>query len=178
MSKIEFFPLNREAINDGDVYERNPGFSEALKNIVDKDINLLNKKLDTINVEVAKILALTGTLKEEKLEYDVTKIDDFISYLETKIGDIIIEKGSIKIGLFTTNKKFKRERIQTLESSIETLHKYQDDLLMIKKEYEKIVQRKDNVDGIEFETKEDDKTVQNPLERTVNFYIKKQENSN
>ena len=99
------------------------------------------------------------------------------SSIAKKIGDIIIEKGNIKIGIFSTNKKLKRERILMLEDSINKLHKYQDDLLSLKKEYEKIIQRRDAVDGIEFE-EVDEKVTQNPLERTVNFYMKNQEKSN
>lgn len=177
MSKIKFFPFNREVFDENATYESSSHFNEALKNIVDKDINMLNKKLTTMVNDIAKVLALTGTLGSQKLEYDITQIDDFISFLEVKIGDIIIEKGSIKIGLFSSNKKFKKERILMLEDSINKLHKYQDDLLSLKKEYEKIVKHKDNVDGVAFETK-NETTVQNPLERTINFYMKKQENSN
>ena len=152
-------------------------FNEALKNVVGKDINNLNEKISKMMTEVVKRLSVAGTTVNEQFEYDAKNIDMLIDFVETHISDLIIEKGSIKISFFTSNKKEKKIKIKTLEDVINYLTKCQDELIIIKKEYEKLAKRK--VENVEFSSDlKNDLPEEDPLERTINFYMKKQERSN
>lgn len=151
-------------------------FNAALKSVIQKDIDFLSKKIDNITKEITKRLAINGTTLEKKLEGKIQNIDALIIDVETLISNVIIEKNSIKIGVFTTNKKKLKERISKLEDSAEFLAKCQSDLISIKNEYTKLVERNLSIadDGIEPEDN-DDLPAEDPLERTINFYMNKHE---
>jgi len=120
---------------------------------------------------------MNGTILDVKLSSDVESIDTIINDVETLISDLIIKKDSIKVGLFSSNKKDKKDKIKKLENSINYLSKVQNDIISIKNEYNKLVQRNLNLEGLEFE-KEEEKQVEcysDPLERTINFYMTQEE---
>lgn len=151
-------------------------FNAALKSVIQKDIDFLSKKIDNITKEITKRLAINGTTLEKKLEGKIQNIDALIIDVETLISNVIIEKNSIKIGVFTANKKKLRERISKLEDSAEFLAKCQSDLISIKNEYTKLVERNLSIVDDEIGPEDnDDLPAEDPLERTINFYMKKHE---
>ena len=152
-------------------------FNRALKQVIEKDINFLSNKVKNIVKDISKKLAMNGTILDVKLSSDVESIDTIINDVETLISDLIIKKDSIKVGLFSSNKKDKKDKIKKLENSINYLSKVQNDIISIKNEYNKLVQRNLNLEGLEFE-KEEEKQVEcysDPLERTINFYMTQEE---
>lgn len=157
-------------------------FSEALKSVLEKDLGSLNDKISKIVAEITKKLALVGVVIGEKKEYKADNLDELINFVEQHVSDLIIQKGNIKIGLFTTNKKEKKNRIKLLEEAISYLTKCQDELIIIKKEYDKLNKRdlKDiEIQNVDFPAEiGDNLPKEDPLERTISFYMKKQEKSN
>lgn len=151
-------------------------FNAALKSVIQKDIDFLSKKIDNITKEITKRLVINGTTLEKKLEGKIQNIDALIIDVETLISNVIIEKNNIKIGVFTANKKKLRERISKLEDSAEFLAKCQSDLISIKNEYTKLVERNLSIADDEIGPEDnDDLPAEDPLERTINFYMKKHE---
>ncbi len=152
-------------------------FNKALKQVITKDINFLSNKVKNIVKDISKRLAMNGTILDVKLSSDVENIDTTINDVETLISDLIIKKDSIKVGLFSSNKKDKKDKIKKLENSINYLSKVQNDIISIKNEYTKLVQRNVDLEGLEFE-KEEEKQIDcdsDPLERTINFYMTQEE---
>lgn len=148
-------------------------FNKALKQVIKKDINFLSNKVKNVVKDITKRLAMNGTILDVKLSSDVENIDTTINDVETLISDLIIKKDSIKVGLFSSNKKDKKDKIKKLENSINYLSKVQNDIISIKNEYTKLVQRNVDLEGLEFE-KEEEKQIDcdsDPLERTINFYM-------
>ncbi|MEE0699709.1 MAG: hypothetical protein U0M66_03905 [Bacilli bacterium] len=185
--KIKFYSMGSEHLDltrissDGKLDPSKPikaskNFNAALRSVIQKDIDFLSKKIDNLVKEMTKRLAFNGTVLEMGLESNVESVDSLINEVETLISNLIIEKNSIKIGIFTSNKKKLRERISKLEDSVEFLSKYQGELIAIKNEYNKLVNRNLSIsnEGLEAEV-EADLPSEDPLERTINFYMKKQE---
>lgn len=183
-SKIKFYSLGSEKIDFSNISNWEPldsskpviaskGFNKALKSVIDKDIALLSKKISDIVKEIKKTLVINN-FTNENISDKVEDIDEIVNEVETTISRIIIEKESIKLKLFSTNKKLKKERLKNLSDAIDTLSKYQAELISISNEYNKLTQRKmflkdDSFDNENSKTKKED-----PLERTVNFYMNKQ----
>ena len=94
-----------------------------------------------------------------------------INSVEIIISNVIIEKDKIKVGIFSTNKKIKREKIASLSILKDSLVKSQTELIAIKDEYNKLIKRKKKVKEESYINKVN---IEDPLERTVNFYMKKE----
>lgn len=185
MDEIKFYGKNEETMRfSKDVMEAvstqtSKHFSDALKSVMEKDLVSLNEKIDKIVLEIIKKLALVSVIYNEKKDYKASNLDELINFVETNVSDLIIEKGSIRIGLFTSKKKEKKNRIKLLEEVINYLTKCQDELVIIKKECDKLSKRDLAIENIEFSSEiKEESYIEDPLERTISFYMKKQENSN
>ncbi len=143
----------------------------GLKSIINKDIESLDSKVKSINKKIMKILKLNDVTSTENLDNEIEKIDDIINSVEIIISNVIIEKDKIKVGFFSTNKKLKREKIASLSALKDYLVKAQTELIAIKDEYNKLIKRKKKVVEESDISKID---IEDPLERTVNFYMKKE----
>lgn len=183
-SKIKFYSLGSEKIDFSNISNWEPldsskpviaskGFNKALKSVIDKDIALLSKKISDIVKEIKKTLVINN-FTNENISDKVEDIDEIVNEVETTISRIIIEKESIKLKLFSTNKKLKKERLKNLSDAIDTLSKYQAELISISNEYNKLTQRKMFLKDDSFDNENSKTKKEGPLERTVNFYMNKQ----
>ncbi len=183
-SKIKFYSLGSEKINLSKISNKDEldskktiiaseGFNNALKSVIEKDVNLLSDKVDKIAKEINKMLIINN-FSDEKISDNIDDIDNIVNDVETIISKFIIEKESINVGIFTTNKKEKRKRYNDLDACVNSLLKYQTELVSVKNEYNKLLERKNVVVDVCFEENKKEVSNENPLERTVNFYINKQ----
>lgn len=174
---VDVFSVKKNDIMDFDKdIKTNKNFNDALKKVLKKDMKLLSNKVINIVNEITKKLAINGTILNDKLEKDINKIDLIISDLENLISNLIIEKNSIKIRFFSSNKKEKKEKIKKLENSIEHVSKSLNDIISIKDEYNKLCKRNKDLENLVFEdVKNDEEDEIDPLERTINFYMSKNE---
>ena len=174
---VDYFNVKKNDIIDFDKdIKTNKNFNDALKKVLKKDMKLLANKVINIVNEITKKLAINGTILNDKLESDISKIDLIISDLENIISNLIIEKNSIKIRFFSSNKKEKKEKIKKLENSIEYISKSLNDIISIKDEYNKLDKRNKDLEDLVFEdVKNDEEDETDPLERTINFYMSKNE---
>jgi hypothetical protein len=177
-SKIKFYSLGSEKIDLSKMKEildsskpviASKGFNRALKSVIDKDINLLANNLKKIAEAITKLLLENGIINEA-ISTDIEKIDDVVNDVETVISKVIIEKESIKIGLFSTKKKEKKQRYKKLDTCMNKLSKYQSELISIKDEYNKLAQRKSVLKDEDL-NEEEETISEDPLERTINFYM-------
>lgn len=157
----------------GSAEKKQEKFNDALKSVTEKDIDILEEKLIKTTKEIIKKLVTIGVTLE--LNVDVKKIDNVINEVEDLIGKLIIEKESIRIWFFTSNKKQKKERYKQLEDMIDYLSNCQNELVSMKKEYTKLAKRKIKESMVDGDLKDSSKDKEDPLERTINFYIRKQE---
>ena len=183
-SKIKFYSLGSEKINLSKISNKDEldskktiiaseGFNNALKSVIEKDVNLLSDKVDKIAKEINKMLIINN-FSDEKISDNIDDIDNIVNDEETIISKFIIEKESLNVGIFTTNKKEKRKRYNDLDACVNSLLKYQTELVSVKNEYNKLLERKNVVVDVCFEENKKEVSNENPLERTVNFYINKQ----
>lgn len=147
-------------------------FNDALRTVIKKDIDALSDRLEVKLSDITKRLALNGTILNKPLNGKIEEIDEVIKEIETLISNLIIEKNNIKVGVFTTNKKQLKDKIKKLDDSVEFLAKSQNDIISIKDEYNKLVKRSLSLKSETFDTNtKDDKIKEDPLERTINFYM-------
>ena len=183
-SKIKFYSLGSEKIDFSKIDNKefldsskpvvvSEGFNKALKNVIDKDIEFLSNKIKKIIKEINKLL-IANNLSEDEINADIKRIDDIVNEVESIISKAIIEKENINLGLFSTNKKEKKQRYKNIEDCISILSKYQTELISIKNEYNKLNQRKDVLKDSVFDEKNEEIVKEDPLERTINFYLNKQ----
>lgn len=184
-SKIRFYSLGSEKIDFSKINSKDfldsskpvvvsEGFNKALKSVIDKDIEFLSNKVKKIIIEIKKVLVINN-IDNEEIKDDIKVIDDIVNKVESVISTIIIQKENVKLSLFSTNKKEKKKRNKNLEDCINILSKYQTELISIKNEYNKLNQRKEVLkDSVYDETSDDEPSLEDPLERTINFYLNKQ----
>lgn len=184
-SKIRFYSLGSEKIDFSKINSKefldsskpvvvSEGFNKALKSVIDKDIEFLSNKVKKIIIEIKKLLVINN-IDNEEIKDDIKVIDDIVNEVESVISTIIIQKENVKLSLFSTNKKEKKKRNKNLEDCINILSKYQTELISIKNEYNKLNQRKEVLkDSVYDETSDDEPSLEDPLERTINFYLNKQ----
>lgn len=182
--KIKFYSLDGKTVDvytvkKNDIIESskdtktNKNFNVALRKVIKKDIDSLSNKIKTMIKDITKKLATNGTILSSKLESNIKKIDVIITDVETLISNLIIEKNSIKIGFLSSNKKAKKEKIKKLENSINYLSKCQNDIISIKNEYDKLIKRDADLESFVFESEDSKIEETDPLERTINFYMTK-----
>lgn len=184
--KIKFYSLGSQKLDlskldcNNDINLSKPvrtsqKFNEALNAVTKKDINALNKKAKNIQEEITKRLAVSGTILKEKLDFDIKDIGSLINSVEKITADLIITKGNGRVGLFSSNKKIKKDNLKKMDDCIEYLSRCQKELISMKNEYNKLMSRNTfiedilMIDGDNVNTDEEDK--EDPMERTINFYM-------
>lgn len=186
--KIKFYSLGTQKINfskinnslsldtDKDVVV-SENFNKALNTVINKDINFLKSKVDKIINEINELLVL-NQVNDAKLSGNISNLDDLNNDVELIISKLIIEKESIKFGLFRTKRKEKKKKYNDLEECINKIMKYQKELILVKNEYNKLDERKTIIKDVivEDDEKKEKKEELDPLERTINFYMNKSEN--
>lgn len=183
--KIRFYNMDGEEISELqlksnynlDIKEikTSSDFNKALKIVINKDIKALSFKLTNIIKEISKRLVIINMESQNKLDDNIKNIDNIINGVEEIISDLIIKKNNIKVGFFSSDKKGKKNQIKMLEDGVSYLEKSLNDIISIKDEYNKLINRDKNIIGLDFE--EDilsEETVTDPLERTINFYMTKE----
>ena len=83
----------------------------GLKNVIDKDMEELSNKLALINKKIITTVSTNNIIYTEKLEDNIENVNELLIQVENLISKVIIEKGKIRIGIFTTKKDEKRERL-------------------------------------------------------------------
>lgn len=152
-------------------------FNEALNAVTRKDINVLNKKAKSIQSEITKRLAIAGTILKEKLDFEIKDIESLISRVDEITSNLIITKGNGRVGLFSSNKKLKKDNLKKMDECIEYLSKCQKELISMKNEYNKLMSRSTLIEDIlindsnSLSADEEDTTEEDPMERTINFYM-------
>lgn len=152
-------------------------FNEALNAVTRKDINVLNKKAKSIQSEITKRLAVAGTILKEKLDFEIKDIESLISRVDEITSNLIITKGNGRVGLFSSNKKLKKDNLKKMDECIEYLSKCQKELISMKNEYNKLMSRSTLIEDIlindsnSLSADEEDTTEEDPMERTINFYM-------
>lgn len=187
-SRIKFYSLGSEKIDLSKIISGNTldktkpvrpskQFNEALNSVIKKDIAALNDKITSVLNDITKRLAFNGLTIEPKLTGDTKCIEKLINKIDELIGDLIIKKENIKIGLFTPNKKVLKEKVKQFENSIDFLSKCQTEFISMKNEYNKLVTRNTVIEGAILSDEKEDETPQkeDPIERTINFYMNKQD---
>lgn len=147
-------------------------FNKALASVIKKDINKIEIRLKSIIANITKLLAKNSVFFDEQLEADVNNFENIINIIESKISEMIIKKGNIKVGIFSSRKKEKRKNIENLEEDIKNISKLQNDIISLKDEYIKLRNRLNNI-GVSDVLKEELDDTEDPLERTINFYMNK-----
>lgn len=183
--KIRFYSLDGNKIEDLEIEYDNKidsekevktskNFNKALKAVIQKDINILSNKLEKIIKEVTKYSAMCGNVLVNQIDNNIENIDLIISMVEELLSDLIIKKDGIKIGFLSSNKKEKKNQIKKFEDSIAHISKYQNDIISIKNEYDKLRFRDQNISSLDFEEETKEEFKEDPLERTINFYMTKE----
>lgn len=181
-SKVKFYNFGSEKIDFSklenllDLDASKPivvskGFNKALKTVIEKDIKLLQRKVKEIVKEITKIMVINN-VSMKKLDDNIENIDNLIASIEILISDMIISKGNYKVGLFSLNKKEKKRKQSSLDQTLNALTNYQNEIVAIKNEYNKLKDRKSTLNDFVEEKTEEEKI--DPLERTINFYLNKQ----
>lgn len=172
--KIDFSKIqNFFNINTSKPIIASKGFNKALNNVIDRDIDFLNISLKKIINKVNKLLH--SNCEELILELDYNDSD--ITFVKNKLVEVINQineyKIKNKVRFLASDKKSKREKQKKLEECISHLNDYQKELISIETEYNKLVQRKSKISFEESETEDNKLEYEDPLERTINFYMTK-----
>lgn len=181
-TKIKFYTLGSEKIDfkSAQLDASKPillssKYNRALQSVIDKDISSLVDKFDSMKEKIRKLLVIHNIT--EKLENNtVENVEKVLNSLNNIIDIIKHEKEQIKLGLFSTNKKEKKEKIKSLEKCLSSLLKYQAEIISIKNEYNKLIQRRGILINIVEQEELNESKKYDPLERTINFYLSKKEN--
>lgn len=187
-SKIKFYSLGSEKLDLSKfINDKNSNlpktvipskkFTEALNKVTKKDIGTLNRKMQNIISEITKRLVLCNINLSEKLEFEIKDIESLIVKVEEIMSNLIISKEKNKVGLFSSNKKLKKNNLKNIEDCISYISKCQVELLSMKNEYNKLISRNlftesilVNESDIKDDT-EDEKENEDPIERTISFYM-------
>ena len=104
MQDIKFYSINDNNTEDNDTL--NKEFDDALKTVLEKDVRALDEKINKIILNIITSFSKCGIVFSLDKKYGVQNIDELINLIADKINDLIMEKASIKIGIFTSNKIF------------------------------------------------------------------------
>lgn len=185
--KIRFYSMDGEAIDTFNISRADiidskkeikltKDFSKALKSVIQKDIDRLSNKLNKTIKEINKHSIICEEKLEDNLDVKIENLDNIINAVEELLSKLIIKKSKIKIWIFSTHKKEKKAKIKTIESTIDYISKSQNNIISIKNEYNKLITRNKNISNIDFEedfSKANKNEKEDPLERTINFYMTK-----
>ncbi|MEG2621066.1 MAG: hypothetical protein RSA10_03160 [Bacilli bacterium] len=154
-------------------------FVEALKTVIDKDLRLLQHKVKSFNKDILKCVAGIITPTSIVLDDNINNIDKNVDKVEEIISMLIINKGTIKPGLFGKLNKEKKLEVKVLDEKITYLTECQNNLISIKNEFNKMLEKQEKLNNTTFsETNvseynhvaEDDKQ-EDPFQTTINFYM-------
>ena len=186
--KIKFYSLGSEKIDFTKIQNFlnldtskpvvvSKGFNKALKSVIDKDIDFLTSSLGKLINKINDLLDYNCLELEFDYEPDLKLISLINQNLKEYIEKLIESKKKNKIGIFSGNKKRKREDLRKVEECIKLLNNYQNELISINNEYNKLIERKNKLEFIENECDDNKNEYDDPLERTINFYMsQKQKN--
>ena len=98
------------------------GFNQALRNVIDKDIDFLVKSSKNILVKVNNLLEKNcGELKLNINNENITSAKNDVMKIIDEISDY---KQKNKIGIFTSDKKSKKEKLKRMDECVVSLKKY------------------------------------------------------
>lgn len=174
--KLDLFKLiNTKEIDKSKPIKPSKKFNEALNSIIKKDINVLNNKIKNVIDDITKRLIVLGVSIDLKSIANVENIDVLINKIDELMSELIIKKENIKVGLFSSNKKILKEKIKQFEDCINFLSKCQTEFISMKNEYNKLSERNKIVEeAILPDDNNEEQKKEDPLERTINFYMNKQ----
>lgn len=174
-SLIDIENNSTEKLDDLKEVKTSENFNRALKSVMEKDINILKSKLTSTIKDIKKRCAKCDYFDLDQIDDNIKSIEFIITQVENIISDLIIKKDGIKVGLFSSNKKAKKDQIKKLEDTIIYISNRQNEIIGIKNEYDKLISRNENITGLDFEeVNEKKEKKEDPLERTINFYMAKQ----
>lgn len=165
-SKIKFYSLDNMKVSKIE-------FNKVLDELTKKDIKFLSNKVKNTIKQINKKLESISIECKIDNNYSLENIENLISNIKNTIMDLIKEKEKIKVGLFSLNKQDKRNNIEKYEDVVSFLSKKQNDILAVKDEYNKIINRRNAEKTFSIEEEEIVKKDEDPLLRTINFYTKK-----
>ena len=168
--------LNKSEIDKSKPIIPSKKFNEALNSVIKKDIDILNDKIKNIINDIIKRLIVLGISVDFKNLDNIENINNLINKMDELTSELIIKKENIKVGLFTSNKRSLKEKIKQFDDNIRFLSRYQTEFISMKNEYNKLSERNKIVEGtILLEENESEEIKrEDPLERTINFYMNKQ----
>ena len=165
-SNIKFYSLDNIKISKNE-------FNKVLDDLTKKDIKFLSNKIDRTIKQINEEFTKHNIALNLNRNYTLKSINELIKDIEDILSKIIIEKDSIKVGVFSTQKKLKKDKLKKYEKLIDFLTKKQNDIISVKDEYNKVISRKNVNEYFSIEEENIVKKDDNPLERTINFYTKK-----
>lgn len=165
-SNIKFYSLDNIKISKNE-------FNKVLDDLTKKDIKFLSNKIDRTIKQINEEFTKHNIALNLNRNYTLKSINELIKDIEDILSKIIIEKDSIKVGVFSTQKKLKKDKLKKYEKLIQFLTKKQNDIISVKDEYNKVISRKNVNEYFSMEEENIVKKDDNPLERTINFYTKK-----
>lgn len=187
-NNITFFSLGSERIEFSKMVDlidlntksilENQGYNSALKHVLDKDLQFLASNLERINDKIFDVLDSNNICFEYNFDNNLENVSSVVENVKSIIAKLTETKEKSKVGLFTSDRKIKKQKLNNLNNCLEALLRYKNELISIEDEFNKLMLRKSRLGSSVVEVKEE-KPVKNEdaLERTVNFYLnKKQEN--
>lgn len=186
-NNIKFFSLGSESIefskmvdlidlNTKNILE-NQGYNSALKHVLDKDLQFLASNLERVNDKIFEVLDSNNICFEYNFDNNLENISSVVENVKSIIVKLNETKQQSKVGLFTSDRKIKKQKLNSLNICIEALLRYKNELISIEDEFNKLMLRKSRLSNSPVEVKTQEKTTKNEdaLERTVNFYLKKKQ---
>ena len=144
------------------------GFNKALKSVIEKDINFLSRKVKKIVNEIN--LWINDNVSDfNKINYDINELDSIINSVNELKKCINDKKKNNKVGVFSSNKKSKKETLKNLDLFYTKLDSYLISLEAIKTEYNKLTSKKNSISEDNLDNNKDE--ISDPLERTISFYM-------
>ncbi len=182
--KMKFYSLEKSKLEGINKFQNNfddslkevkssKEFNDALAFVIKKDINNLSINLKNIISDITKVFVKNGVIFSSPISTELDDVDLIINDIEEKMSDLIIKRNNIKIGLFSSKKREKRKNIENLEETLNYISKAQNDIIGIKNEYNKLKGRIGNIEVPTFYNEESHEE-EDPLERTINFYMNKE----
>ena len=186
--KIKFYNLGSEKINlikkknEDDLNFSKAFFSSskldnAMIKVIQKDIDSLETRMNKIIFEYKTKLDEIGIDNNINSKYSISEINKVIDLPDKLIEDLLLYKNNNKIGVFSADKKNKKERKKLIDNLIEYLNKSKIEIISMNDEYIKLYNRKKNL-SLNDDFSIEDIEEENPLERTINFYVSKKEEAN
>ena len=111
-SLIDIENNSTEKLDDLKEVKTSENFNRALKSVMEKDINILKSKLTSTIKDIKKRCAMCDYFDLDQIDDNIKSIELIITQVENIISDLIIKKDGIKVSLFSSNKKAKKDQIK------------------------------------------------------------------